>query len=75
MLLQRGKALPPLANLNYRSEIRFTNKEDLCMSFEREKLNAQKAIGHSLADETIFPEDDARRLNNLLQPSRYPAKV
>ena len=25
-------------------------------------------------DETIFQEDDARRLNNLLQLIRYPAK-
>ena len=25
-------------------------------------------------DETICPEDDARRLSNLLQPIRYPAK-
>ena len=25
-------------------------------------------------DETICPEDDARRLNNLLQPIHYPVK-
>ena len=44
------------------------------MSSKREKLNAQKTIGHSLEDGTIFPKDDARRLSNLLQPIRYPAK-
>ena len=44
------------------------------MSSKREKLDAQKTIVHSLENETICPKDDARRLNNLLQPSRYPAK-
>ena len=55
---QRGKAPPPPANLNYRSEIQFTNKEELCMPSKREKLNAQKTIGHSLEYETIFLKDD-----------------
>ena len=44
------------------------------MSSKREKLIAQKTIGHSLEDETICSKDDARRLSNLLQPNHYPAK-
>ena len=72
---QRGKAPPPPANLNYRSETRFTNKEYLCMSSKRQKLNTQNTIGHSLEDETIFLKVDVRRLSNLLQQSHYLAKV
>ena len=75
MFLQEVKRPPPPANPNYLSEIRFTNKEDIIMSSKREKLNAQKTIGHSLEDGTIFQKDDARRLSNLLQPNSYRAKV
>ena len=53
----------------------FTDEKDKLRTSSTEKNSMHKVTIEKLPeDKTIFPEDDARRLSNLLQPIRYPAK-